>query len=396
MPDQATGTIASSVGPKVGDAAHSDMIANLDAKESARKVEDSRKWFYEQMGAKPPKDGEADISLNPDEYVPGEARVKVPEKAPKAEKRGERKAQPALTKEKPVEVPAEEEPADEEAADEAPEAEEETTEEGVSPDSEETEAESDDEEASSDLEEEATILRRAKVPMSVVKKLSREESSRLAGILKGTQATIDDLGRQLGEAKKMESEDDLSAESGRVTPPEQPAKKSTVEPLLQVLGEDAAPALSEYDKSIDDRVKQAETRLAGMYLDDLLDDARESLKEQFPEVLNDRFFQGTIRQEMSVLGQSKLTKLSGTTKRARIQSLMERALLNAREAKGLGNGRAEKAPAAPARKHGTVSPPKRVQAQPKVGTVDRAEAAWGLLMQNIAPKEAKRRLDSRM
>lgn len=387
---------------KVGDERHGVAIEEMDARESSKNLERGKKAFYAKLGMQPPKDGEPDAQISAGDYLPGEIPVAVPKNGERQQKREareekpdkrERRAQPALKSEpEPVEA---EEPVEEEAAEEAPDDEDdEITEEGVSPESDESGEEGDGEEPSSDLEEEATVLRRAKIPMSVIKKLTREESSRLTAILKVQQARMDDLGRQIGEAKNTESEDEPSAESGRVTPPEQPAKRSSVEPLLGILGDDAAPALESYDKSIDERLGTVKAELAAMYLDDMLDDARDGLKDRFPELLNDRFFK-SIREEMSVLGRSKFTKLAGTTKRAKIQSLMERAALNAREAKGLNNGRAEKAPAAPARKHGTISPPKRTATPPKVGTQDRAEAAWGMLMQNIAPAEVRRRLDSR-
>lgn len=385
--------------PKVGGESVGLMVEEADAREGARRIEKSRKDFYAKMGMQAPKDGEPDAHIEAGDFLPGEIPVRKPKD--QQPKKQERKAQKPLQREEPAEE-AEEAPAEEEAAEEAPEGEEEeTTEEGVSPESEESGSESEDEEASSDLDAEATVFSRAKVPMSVVKKLSRAESSRLAAILETQQARMDDLGRQLGEARAgKESEGNPPAESGRVTPPEQPARKSLVAPLLGLLGEDAAPALAEIDGSIDARVNSAvelaELRMTQGYIDDMIDDAREALKEKFPELLNDRFLKDTIRPEMSILRQSKLFKPAGVTKRAMIQSLMERAALNARAAKGLSNGRTEKAPAAPARKHGTLSPPKRTPTPPKLQHKDRAQASWDLLQQGKTPEEVKRILDSRM
>ena len=399
--------------PKVGDDRVSAAIEESDRKESDKRYDKAKERFYSSLGMKPPKEGEPDAIMSGGDYLPGQAPVTLPEKSKKAEKpaksaksereeKRDRKSQPPLRQAEPESEEIEEEPADEAEpvdADDVQEdveadAEEETTDEDVSSESEEKEEESDDEDSSSDLDEETTILRRAQIPMSVIKKMTRAESRRMAEIERVRQAHADDLGRQLGEAKKKESGDKPSAESGSVTPPEQPAKRTSVEPLLGILGDDAAPALTEYDKTIDDRVDSLRKELSAVYLDDLLDDARSELAEQFPELGNDRFFK-SIREEMSVLGQSKFTKLDGLTKRAKIQSLMERAVTAARQSKGLKVGRGDKAPAAPARKHGTVSPLKRTSTAPKVGTTDRSQKSWDMLMQGMAPKEVRRRLDSR-
>jgi len=395
--------------PKVGDDRVSAAIEETDRREADKRYDKAKERFYKSFGMKPPKPGEADAMMAGGDYLPGQAPVTLPKQAEREktrekpekqerEEKRERKAQPALRQDEAVEEDSTDEleldDADVSQEEIVAEAEEETTDEGVSPESEETEDESDEEEPSSDLDEETTILRRAQLPMSVIKKMTRAESSLMAEIERVRQAHTDDLGRQLGEAKKKESGDKPSAESGSVTPPEQPAKRASVEPLLGILGDDAAPALSEYDKSIDDRVESVRKELSTMYLEDMLDDARAELVEQFPELGNDRFFK-SIREEMSVLGQSKFTKFDGLTKRAKIQSLMERAVSAARQSKGLKAGRGDKAPAAPARKHGTVSPLKRSATAPKVGTNDRATKSWDMLMQGMAPKEVRRRLDSR-
>jgi len=279
--------------PKVGDDRVSAAIEESDRKESDKRYDKAKERFYSSLGMKPPKEGEPDAIMSGGVYLPGQAPVTLPDKSKKAEKpaksaksereeKRDRKSQPPLRQAEPESEEIEEEPADEAEpvdADDVQEdveadAEEETTDEDVSSESEEKEEESDDEDSSSDLDEETTILRRAQIPMSVIKKMTRAESRRMAEIERVRQAHADDLGRQLGEAKKKESGDKPSAESGSVTPTEQPAKRTSVEPLLGILGDDAAPALTEYDKTIDDRVDSLRKELSAVYLDDLLVRAR--------------------------------------------------------------------------------------------------------------------------
>lgn len=157
--------------------------------------------------------------------------------------------------------------------------------------------EEDDE--SADVEKAITSLRRAKIPQTVLKKMSNREIIAMSKDVTARQAEVDETYRELGELRKKSKELESRKESDvRAEPTEQPLPNDLTADLAKLandLGDDAAKALGSIVtrmhaagvKQSGEEAKALRTELASMsgLVERLMTkEIRGDLKERFPEV----------------------------------------------------------------------------------------------------------------
>lgn len=145
-----------------------------------------------------------------------------------------------------------------------------------------------DESASeSDLEKAITSLRRAKVPQTVLKKMTQREIVALSKDMADRQAEVDNAFRELGELRKAKQQFESRKESA-AEPTEQPESDDLDKQLGELFDPDTGKALKALTKrAIDAETKALKAELASMSSlveRTLTKEIRGDLRERFPEV----------------------------------------------------------------------------------------------------------------
>lgn len=151
-------------------------------------------------------------------------------------------------------------------------------------------------ERDAEREREENTLRRAKLPESVIAKLTPEERAAFVAAQSKQLGAADDAFRQLREYQAQEETTEKKRETRVATPAVQPLNFSeAVKPLVALgLGEEAEPALQAFANAISEPLRTENEELKGSLLElrsvfgeQCAERSRDKLRERFPEFAQD-------------------------------------------------------------------------------------------------------------
>lgn len=138
-----------------------------------------------------------------------------------------------------------------------------------------------------DLEKAITSLRRAKVPQTVLKKMTQREIVALSKDMAERQAEVDNAFRELGELRKAKQQYESRKES-QAEPSEQPLSDDLDKQLSELFDPETGKALKNLtQRAIEAQTKQLKEELESMSKlveRTLTKELRSDLRERFPEV----------------------------------------------------------------------------------------------------------------